>query len=103
MQWNKNYLFRKDFRKIRRHRQRQRRRQRQTQTQRQRQRQGQRQRQRMKKTQHVLYFRKAEDVRIDIKYDLFTKKFSQNFQEIFPKFSQHQHETFTKFSQNFRC
>ena len=41
----KNYLFRKDFRKI--------------QTQRRRQRQ--RQRQRMKKTQHVLYFRKAED------------------------------------------
>merc|ERR1711867_311891 len=77
MQSNKNYLFRKDFC-------------------RKRQRQRQRQNQRMKKTQHVLYFRKAEDARIS------NMTFSpRNFPEIFPKFSQNFPEMFPKFSRNF--
>ena len=76
MQWNKNYLFRKDFCRKRRR---------------------QRQRQRMKKTQHVLYFRKAEDARIS------NMTFSpRNFPKIFPKFSQNFPEIFQKSLKNFR-
>ena len=37
----------------------------------------------------------------DIKYDLFTKKFSRNFSEIFPKFSPNLPKIFPKFPQNF--
>ena len=95
MQWIKNYPFRKDFCRKR-----------------------QRQKQRMKKTQHVLYFRKAEDANISNMtfsqrnfHDFFTKfsrnfskmfrKFSRNFSKIFPKYSRNFPKIFPKFSRNF--
>ena len=54
---------------------------------RQKQRQRQRQEKRVKKTQCVLYFRKADDARIS----------NMKFSELFPKFSQIFHETFPIF------
>ena len=56
----------------------------------------QRQRQRMKKTQHVLYFQKAEDARISNM--TFTPR---NFYEIFTKFSRNVHDIFKNISRYF--